>query len=191
MRYSWSKVFTNFPIIASIFSALKSTISYKPSISIHWALLISRSRQQIFSVLGRCAKYSAVVCKSEPFRYYHDIIINWNWKFLVVLFLLTYNNVWALKTKLCSRCSTKTSAWEGSISVYAFSYVTWLCEGCKLSKSKWDKMQVLVWLLPLKPVEENNTKQIHIVNIFCPATVVANCGNPFQISCASVQTDDI
>ena len=55
---------------------VKSTISYKPSISIHWALLISRSRQQIFSVLGRCAKYSAVVCKSEPFRYYHDIIIN-------------------------------------------------------------------------------------------------------------------
>ena len=53
------------------------------------------------------------------------------------------------------------------------------------------KMQVLVWLLPFKPVEENNTKQIHIVNIFCPATVVANCGNPFQISCASVQTDDI
>ena len=47
---------------------------------------------------------------------------------------------WALKTKLCSRCSTKTkvktSAWEASISVYAFSYVTWLCEGCKLSKSK-------------------------------------------------------
>ena len=52
-------------------------------------------------------------------------------------------------------------------------------------------MQVLVWLLPFKPVEENNTKQIHIVNIFCPPTVVANCGNPFQISCASVQTDDI
>ena len=50
-------------------------------------------------------------------------------------------------------------------------------------------MQVLIWLLPFKPVEENNTKQIHIVNIFCPATVVANCGNPFQISCASVKTD--
>ena len=49
-------------------------------------------------------------------------------------------------------------------------------------------MQVLVWLLPLKPVEENNTKQIHIVNMFCPATVVANCGNPFQISCATRKT---
>lgn len=47
------------------------------------------------------------------------------------------------------------------------------------------------WLLPLKPVEENNTKQIHIVNIFCLATVVANCGNPYKISCATTRLTEV
>ena len=144
MRYSWSKEFTNFPIIASILSALKSTISYKPSISItrtwhYWSL----DRDNKFS---QCYDGGQNTARSFVSVNHSDIIINWNWKLLVVLFLFTYNNVWALKTKLCSRCSTKTSTWEGSISVYAFSYVTLLREGCKLSKSKWEKMQVLLAL---------------------------------------------